>query len=129
MGLPVRDPNIVLCEQQRRSQACVSAQSGQHHYYSVSERYNPFEPRHKTSNNGVCTTSKASDQPAYTRSLIRALPSRSNILSIMLFGVSKLKGCCTGSSESTLVKMPHCWNSNVAANFHLQKSKDASQSL
>ena len=26
-----------------------------------------------------------------------------------------LKGCCTGSSESTLVKMPHCWKSHVAA--------------
>ena len=26
-----------------------------------------------------------------------------------------LKGGCTGSSESTLVKMPHCWNSRVTA--------------
>ena len=26
-----------------------------------------------------------------------------------------LKGCCTGSSESTLVKMPHCWKSHVTA--------------
>ena len=26
-----------------------------------------------------------------------------------------LKGGCTGSSESTLVKMPHCWKSRVAA--------------
>ena len=25
------------------------------------------------------------------------------------------KGGCTGSSESTLVKMPHCWKSHVAA--------------
>ena len=24
--------------------------------------------------------------------------------------VLSLKGSCTGSSESTLVKMPHCWN-------------------
>ena len=28
-----------------------------------------------------------------------------------------LKGGCTGSSESTLVKMPHCWKSHVAAQF------------
>ena len=28
-----------------------------------------------------------------------------------------LKGGCTGSSESTLVKMPHCWNSHVAAHL------------
>ena len=26
-----------------------------------------------------------------------------------------LKGCCTGSSESTLVKIPHCWKSHVTA--------------
>ena len=26
-----------------------------------------------------------------------------------------LKGGCTDSSESTLVKMPHCWKSHVAA--------------
>ena len=26
-----------------------------------------------------------------------------------------LKGGCIGSSESTLVKMPHCWKSHVAA--------------
>ena len=26
-----------------------------------------------------------------------------------------LKGGCTGSSESTLVKMPHCWKSHVTA--------------
>ena len=26
-----------------------------------------------------------------------------------------LKGGCTGSSEFTLVKMPHCWKSHVAA--------------
>ena len=26
-----------------------------------------------------------------------------------------LNGGCTGSFESTLVKMPHCWKSHVAA--------------
>ena len=26
-----------------------------------------------------------------------------------------LKGVCTGSSDSTLVKMPHCWKSHVTA--------------
>ena len=34
-----------------------------------------------------------------------------------------LKGGCTGSSESTLVKMPRCWKSHVTAqlafSFHL----------
>ena len=32
-----------------------------------------------------------------------------------------LKGSCTGSSESTLVKMPHRWKSHVAAHFLLQQ--------
>ena len=28
-----------------------------------------------------------------------------------------LPGGCTGLSESTLVKIPHCWKSHVAAQF------------
>ena len=39
-----------------------------------------FEPRHYISNNVVGVTSKGSDQPAHKRSLIRAFPSRLNIL-------------------------------------------------
>ena len=35
-----------------------------------------IEPRHEISNNVVCATSKASDQSALTRSLIRAFASR-----------------------------------------------------
>ena len=31
----------------------------------------------------------------------------------------RLKGGCTGSSESTLVKMPHCWKSHVVAHLPL----------
>ena len=39
-----------------------------------------FEPRHEISNNVVCATSNGSDQPAHTRSLIRAFACRLNIL-------------------------------------------------
>ena len=39
-----------------------------------------IEPVHEISNNVVCATSKGSDQPAHTRSLIRAFASRLNIL-------------------------------------------------
>ena len=28
-----------------------------------------------------------------------------------------LKGDCTGSSESTLVKMPYCWKSHAAVHY------------
>ena len=39
-----------------------------------------YEPVHEISNNLVCATSIASDQPAHTRSLIRAFASRLSIL-------------------------------------------------
>ena len=39
-----------------------------------------YEPVHKISNNVICATSKASDQPAHTRSLIRAFAGRLSIL-------------------------------------------------
>ena len=42
--------------------------------------YIKFEPRNEISNNVVCATSKGLDQPAHTRSLIRAFTSRLNIL-------------------------------------------------
>ena len=46
------------------------------------EKFNTFlfEQRHEIPNNAVCATSKASDQPAHTRNLIRAFASRLNIL-------------------------------------------------
>ena len=31
-----------------------------------------------------------------------------------------IKGGCTGSSESTLVKMAHCWKSQVAAHVMIK---------
>ena len=37
-----------------------------------------------------------------------------------------LTGGCTGSSESTLVKIPHCWKSHVTAQIH---SPEVSQVL
>ena len=40
-----------------------------------------------------------------------------------------LKGGCTGSSESTLVKMPHCWKSHVAAQILLYHSKFAATAV
>ena len=43
------------------------------------------EPRHEISYNVVCATNKASDQPAHTRSLIRAFASRLNILRMLSY--------------------------------------------
>ena len=58
----------------------------------------------------------------HTRSLIRAFAGRSNILRLRLLAEHhleflRLKEGCTGSSESTLVKMPHCWKSHVVAHI------------
>ena len=30
-----------------------------------------------------------------------------------------LKGGCTGPSESTIVKMPHCWKSHIVAQIYI----------
>ena len=44
-----------------------------------------IEPVHEISNNVVCATSKASDQPAHTRSLIRAFACRLSILLLLSY--------------------------------------------
>ena len=44
-----------------------------------------YEPQHEISNNVVCATSKASDQPAHTRSLVRAFACRLNILLVLSY--------------------------------------------
>ena len=43
------------------------------------------EPPHKISNNVLCATSKDSDQPAHTRSLIRTFASRLNFLCVLCY--------------------------------------------
>ena len=83
-----------------------------------------IEPWHEISNNVVSVTSKGSDLPARMRSLIRAFASHLNILLILSYWLNivwflSLKGGCTCSSESTHVKMPHCWKSHVAAQTSL----------
>ena len=47
---------------------------------TLTEQSLSFEPRHLISNNVICATSKASDQPAHTHSLIRAFVIRLNII-------------------------------------------------
>ena len=84
-----------------------------------------FEPWYEISNNVVCATSKGSDQPAHTRSLIRAFVSRlENFMTVKLLIEQNLEflsltESCTGSSESALVKMPRCWKSHVTAHLRI----------
>ena len=49
-----------------------------------------IEPRHEISNNVVCATSKASDQPAHMRSLIRAFASRLRILWVLSYWLNMI---------------------------------------
>ena len=48
----------------------------------TSEMQRLSEPRHEISNNVVCATSKASDQPARMHRLIRAFDSHLNIATV-----------------------------------------------
>ena len=56
--------------------------------YTLSQSQWPIciiEKRHEISNNVVCATSKGSDEPVHTRSLISAFESRLNILWILSY--------------------------------------------
>ena len=48
------------------------------------------EPVHEIYNNLVCATSKTSDQPAHTRSLIKAFASRLNILWVLSYWLNTI---------------------------------------
>ena len=47
------------------------------------------------------------------------------LLSEHHFEFLSFKGGCTGSSESTLVKMPHCWKSRVMAHLSIYRKDRA----
>ena len=49
-------------------------------FFYITEFKTLYEPQHEISNNVVCATSKASDQPAHMCSLIRDFASPLNIL-------------------------------------------------
>ena len=59
---------------------------------------------------------KAQDQPAHTLEYFMSF----KLLTEQRLEFLSLTGGCTGSSESTLVKMPHCWKSHVAAHLFFQ---------
>ena len=70
-----------------------------------------YELQHQIFNNVACATSKDSDKPAQSAqspclSLEYSLTVK--LLTEHDFEFLCLEGGCTGSSESTLVKMPRC---------------------
>ena len=64
----------------------------------------------------VCATSKGSDQ-LVCLSLEYSMTVK--LLTAHHLEFPSLKEGCTGSSESTLIKMPHCWKSHVTAQILL----------
>ena len=47
-------------------------------------------------------------------------------MTLKLLTELNLKGSCTGSSESTLVNMPHCWKSHVSTEvLHFQTGNNS----
>ena len=78
---------------------------------------------HEISNNVVCVTSKASDQPAHMRGLIRAIAGYfeySMTVKLLIehhLQFQSLKGDYEGSPGSAVVKMSNCWKSHAAAQF------------
>ena len=87
--------------------------------------YTRYEPQHEISNNVVCATSKGSDQPAHT-SLCQSLEYSMTLRLLTEYNsefIGLKGGCtgCTGSPESTLVKMQHCWKSHFAAHIIFYK--------
>ena len=80
---------------------------------------------------GVCDQQKLRPAYAYAQSNQRLFKSLEYSITLRLLiehhlEFLSLKGC-TGSCESTLVKMPHCWKSHVAAHLvcHFRGSFDA----
>ena len=73
-----RDVNKAICNPVHQHTCTCSIQKAPSH--PTNKNHIIFEPVHEISNNVVCATSKGPDQPAHTRSLIRAFASRLSIL-------------------------------------------------
>ena len=84
------------------------------YYQAMGGGNGTYEPGHEISNNVVCANSKASDQ-RLCNSLEYSVSAK--LLTKHRLEFLSLKGGCTGSSECTLIKMPHCWKSYVTAHM------------
>ena len=71
---------------------------------------------------GMCDQQRLRPACAYAQSDQSLCKSLEHSMTVKLLTKQHLdslssKGGCTGSSESTLVKMPHCWESHVTAHL------------
>ena len=70
-----------VCDKARLKPACSTTGTNK----IIATLHHIIEPVHEISNNVVCATSKASDQPAHTHSLIRAFASSLSILWLLSY--------------------------------------------
>ena len=81
-----------------------------------------YEPVYEISNNVVCATSKTQISlriPESDQSLCLSLEYSMIVKLLNEYHLQflSLKGGCRGSSEYTLVEMPHCWKSHATAHL------------
>ena len=72
-----------------------------------------IEPVHEISNDVVCATSKASDQPAHTRSLIRGFASRLSILWLLSYWLNTIWSSKLKSRLHRLFRVYTCQNATL----------------
>ena len=77
---PVIGPNCLTLTVFLKKNVLLKKYQHYHAHYPACHRVKPIEQWHVISNNVVYATSKGSDQPAHTHSLIRAFASHLNIL-------------------------------------------------
>ena len=75
------------------------------------------EPPHEISKNVICATRKSSDQTDQSLCWSLEYFMTVKLLTEQTLEFLSLTRGCTGSSESTFVKMPNCWKSHVAAHL------------
>ena len=83
---------------------------GPHGRKDIHKRY---EPPYEISNNVVCATSKSSDQPVYTHSLIRAFACRLNILGVLSYCLNTIWSFKAESRLYKLVWVYTCQNTTL----------------
>ena len=82
-------------------------------YWTMFVKEKPTEPWHENSNDVVCATSKASDQPAHMRSLIRVFASHLNILWLSIYWLNILCSFYALKGLHRLVWVYTCQNATL----------------
>ena len=82
-----------------------------------------FEPQGDFQHCSMCDQQRLRSSYAFVQSdqnlcLLLKYSTTVKLLTEYNFEFISLKGGCTSSSESTFVKIPHCWKSHVTAHYY-----------